>query len=85
MSQLRTLIAAVENDEAVEVETSSEPKLGLHHEVARRFLGSDDVNRILTRERDELADAASHYRELGVVEELGTLEARLRIVARYID
>ncbi len=85
MSQIRTLIAAVENAEAVEVETSSEPKLGLHHDVARRVLDSDDVHRILTREHDELADAVSRYRDLALVDELVELKVRLSIVERYLD
>lgn len=84
MSQIRTLIAAVENAEAVEMETSSEPKLGVNHDVARRVLDSDDVARILTREHDELADAVSRYRDLGLDDEVDELETRLRIVARYL-
>ncbi len=58
MSQLRTLIAAIENAEAVEMRTSIavemrtsiEPKLGVNHDVARRDLGPDDVRSVITRE-----------------------------------
>ncbi len=85
MSQIRTLIAAVENAEAVEVETSSEPKLGLNHDVARRVLDSDDVSSIIIRERDELVGAVARYRELGLEHELVELEVRLSIVERYLD
>ena len=85
MSQIRTLIAALENAEAVEVVTSTEPKLGLDHDVARRVLDPDDVARIIALERDELLDAVARYRELVLVDELADLEARLRIVERYLD
>lgn len=85
MSQIRTLIAAVENAEAVEMGASPEPKLGVNHDVARRVLDSDDVTRILQREHDELADAASRYRSLGLDHEVVELETRLEIVARYLD
>lgn len=85
VSQIRTLIAAVENAEAVEVETSTRPRFGLDHDVPRRVLDTEDVTRIVTLERDELVDSVSRYRELGLVDEAAELETRLRIVERYLD
>lgn len=85
MSQLRTLIAAIENAEAVEMRTSIEPKLGVNHDVARRDLGPDDVRSVITRELDELADAVSRYRDLGLDHEVEELETRVQIVNRYLD
>jgi uncharacterized protein YqeY len=84
ISTLRTLVAAVENATAVEVETSAEPKLGLGHDQPRRVLSDDDVAEIILSERDELVDAATRYRELGLVDEVADLERRARIVERYL-
>jgi hypothetical protein len=81
---LRTLIAAMENATAVDVETSTEPKLGLGHDQPRRALNDEDVTGIIRAERDELVDAAIRYRELGLVEEVVDLERRARIVERYL-
>lgn len=84
MSQIRTLIGAIENAEAVDVEHSTEFKLGLGHDVPRRTLDSEDIARIITRERDELLDAISRYRDLGLDDELAELQTRLQIVERYL-
>ena len=84
ISTLRTLIAAVENAAAVDIETTSEPKLGLGHDQPRRALSDDDVAGIITAERDELVDAAIRYQDLGLVDEVADLESRARIVERYL-
>jgi uncharacterized protein YqeY len=84
ISTLRTLVAAVENATAVEVETSVEPKLGLGHDQPRRAVSDEDVAEIILSERDELVDAATRYRDLGLVEEVVDLERRARIVERYL-
>ena len=84
ISTLRTLVAAVENATAVEVETSVEPKLGLRHDQPRRVLSDEDVAEIILSERDELVDAAIRSRDLGLVEETADLERRAGIVERYL-
>lgn len=85
MSTIRTLIAAIENAEAVDVETTTQPKPGLDNDVPRRVLQSEDVARVVAAEHHELADAVARYRELGLTEETAELETRLRIVERYLD
>jgi len=84
MSTLRTLIAAVENATAIDVEASSEPKLGLSHDQPRRVLSENDVAAIILHERDDLVAAATRYRDLGLVDEMADLERRARIVERYL-
>ena len=84
ISTLRTIIAAVENAAAVDVETSAEPKLGLGHDQPRRELSDEDVAGVLLSEHNELVDAATRYRDLGLVEETADLERRARIVERYL-
>lgn len=84
ISTLRTLIAAVENATAVDIEPTSEPKLGLGHDQPRRALSDEDVAGIIIAERDELVDAATRYRDLGLKDEVADLESRARIVERYL-
>lgn len=83
ISMIRTLIAAVENAEAIESDGSKEHKVGLGHDLPRRTLTDDDIVGILERERGELVDAIAHYRVLGLSAHLQELEERLRIVDRY--
>jgi uncharacterized protein YqeY len=84
ISTLRTLIAAVENATALDVEINTEPKLGLGHDQPRRALSDGDVTRIIRSERDELVEAATRYRELELVDEVVDLERRAGIVERYL-
>lgn len=84
-SMIRTLMAAIDNAEAIEASTTSDPKIGLDHDQPRRDLTTDDVTRIVEGERDELAEAVDHYRQLGLTDQVEELETRLRIVNRYLD
>lgn len=81
---IRTLIAAIENAGAVDAELSADPRIGLNHDVTRRDLTEADLSRIIESERDEVARAARHYRELGVTGEAEDLELRVQIADRYI-
>jgi uncharacterized protein YqeY len=83
VSMIRTLIAAIENAEAVEAADSEEPKIGLGHDQPRRELTDDDIATIVERERTEVVEAITHYRELGLTAHLEELEERLRVVDRY--
>lgn len=82
---IRTLIAAIENAEAVEAQMSVEPRIGLNHDEPRFELSDDDVAAIVARERTEIAEALARYRELGLVTESADLEQRLAIVDRYVE
>ncbi|HEU4895570.1 MAG TPA: hypothetical protein VFT85_07010 [Acidimicrobiia bacterium] len=84
ISTLRTLIAAVENATAVDVEPTAELKVGLGHDQPRRVLSDADMTRIIRSERDELVDAATRYRELGLMEEMEDLQRKARIAERYL-
>lgn len=85
VSMIRTLLAAIENAEAVEMKLTVEPKIGLDHDEPRRELGDDEIAAIVVRERDELATAANAYRELGLTAALADLEERIAVVDRYVD
>lgn len=85
VSMIRTLIAAIENAEAVEAESMAEVNIGLNHDRPRRDLSQADIASIVARERDELTDAVKRYRELGLTTELAELEERMAVVDRYIE
>lgn len=83
VSMIRTLIAAIENAEAIEADGSKEHKVGLGHDQPRRELTDDDIAAIMEKERTEVVDAITHYRDLGLTAHLDELEERLRVVDRY--
>lgn len=85
ISMIRTLIAAIENAEAVAAEPSAEVLIGLNHDRPRRRLTGEQITAIVARERAEVADAVERYRELGLDAELGELQARVAIIDRYTE
>jgi hypothetical protein len=80
---IRTLIAAIENAEAVAAEPSAEALIGLNHDRPRRNLTDEEIRTVVARERAEVADAVERYRELGLDAELGELQDRVAIIDRY--
>jgi len=82
-STIRTLIAAIENAEAVEAEPTVEPKRGLGHDVPRKVLTERDVSVIIDREHSEVSEALAHYRDLGLTDQVAEMERRLAVVERY--
>ncbi|MGB8362284.1 MAG: hypothetical protein WCE80_12880 [Acidimicrobiia bacterium] len=82
-SMIRTLIAAIENAEAVESAPSVEPKRGLGHDVPRKVLTERDISVIIEREHSEVAEALAHYRDLGLTNQVEEMERRLTVVERY--
>ena len=80
---IRTLIAAIENAQAVDAEPTVEPKRGLGHDVPRRVLTEDDVAGIIEREHSEVTEALAHYRDLGLTDQMAEMETRLSVIERY--
>lgn len=76
VSLLRTLIAAIDNAEAVDPDGSDGAT-----EVPRRRLGASDVAGIIAAERDELRAAAEAFERRGNAEE----GRRLRSLAERTD
>lgn len=83
----RTLLAAVDNAEAVDASqtwNSSEPDFG-ETEVARRVLDAEAVTVLLQHEIDERLAAADQYRENGMPELAARLDADCLLIAAYLD
>ena len=84
VSMIRTLIGAIENAEAVEVESSSDPMIGLNHDQPRKTLTDEDIVHILSLERSEAAAAADGYKEMGLADVAEEMDHRVRIIDRYL-
>ena len=79
-SLIRTLIAAIENAEAVDPTTSDEAS-----EVPRRQLDDVDILGIVTNERLDLEQAADHYERIGHPAEAKRLRSLTAVVDNYAD
>jgi len=77
-SLIRSLIAAVENAEAIEPQPGD-----IATEAPRRRLTDADLLAIVTRERSELLAAAAEYERGGRAEEAARLRAHADVVERY--
>ncbi len=78
VSLIRTLIAAIDNAEAVDVDDFE----GLS-EVARRHLSDADISKIVVNEGNELRHAADEYERRGNSEEARRLRALSEVADRY--
>jgi uncharacterized protein YqeY len=79
-SLIRTLIAAIENAEAVDPSTTDGSS-----EVPRRELDDNDLLGILAGERHDLEQAADHYNRIGNPAEAERLRSLTTIVDGYAE
>jgi len=84
VDQLRVLLAAIGNAEAVELDASHPKEVEGWGEVPRRRLTPDDLAGILRREAAELRGAAAEYEQNGRPGEGARLRSRAALVDRYL-
>ena len=88
VSTIRSLISAIDNAGAVPVAGQGydyDPKIGLGHDIDRLHLTTDDVERIIAAERDELVMARDEYRGLGKADLAAEFDRRVEISASYLS
>lgn len=84
VSVARTLLAAVANAEAVELDASHPKEVQGWAEAPRRRLAGEDLTAILAREAAELRAAADDLERRGAGAEPERLRARARLVEEYL-
>ena len=82
---LRSLLAAIDNAEAVEVAAAPIPTLGRSNDVPRKLLTEEDVRQILHEEAGARRAAMADYQRLGHKEAAAALHAEIALIARYTD
>lgn len=78
---IRTLIAVIDNAEAVDVPSSL--AAGVSGEVPRRRLPDNEIVRIVLREGAELRAAAEDYEKRGRSDEAARLRSLSQVADRY--
>jgi uncharacterized protein YqeY len=84
MATLRTMLAALDNAEAVTLDASFQPVVGLNNDVPRKVLREEDFLQVLRMEANGRRSAIATYEALGRVEEAARLRAELAVFARYL-
>jgi uncharacterized protein YqeY len=84
VATLRTMISALDNATAVQVDTSYVPMEGMTPDVPRREVSKDEQLSILAEEAEGRRKAYQQYQELGKTEEAERLRAELAVFADYL-
>jgi len=84
VDQLRILLAAISNAEAVELDAAHPKEVEGWAEVPRRHLTAADLAGILRRETEDLRSAADDYERRERPDEAARLRARARLVDGYL-
>ena len=85
VAALRTVLAAIDNAEAVAVDTLLVPLVGRSNDVPRKVLTEKDIEAILQREVTELCAAVAQYQQIGKVAEAHQLQAGLEVLIRLFN
>jgi uncharacterized protein YqeY len=82
---IRTLMAAIANAEAVELDPSQPKEVQGWAEAPRRRLTGEDLSGIMGREAADLRAAAVEYEQHGQAQEAGRLRRSAGFVDRYLE
>lgn len=84
---LRSVLAAIDNAEAVPVEptsSSAAPVIGKSNDVPRKVLSQEDIQQIVQHEVTERQQASQTYAQLGQTAEAERLHRAALLLAAYI-
>jgi len=84
VSILRTVLAAIDNAEAVELPTNFVPVMGQSNDVPRKVLTETQMRDILHNEIAALQSAIAEYERLGKTQEATTLCEQLDALRQYL-
>lgn len=83
VSTLRSLMAAIDNAEAVPITAAPTAAVGHSRDVPRKVLSDTDIQAILVREAYECRKALGDYERLGQAEAADALRVALALIEGY--
>ena len=83
VTALRTLLAALDNAEAVPLDEAAQPSIGQTNDVPRRTLNEGEMRAVLQREAAERRKTIEQYERLGRSSEADRLRTELDVIAAY--
>lgn len=84
VSILRTVLAAIDNAEAVELPPNFVPVMGQSNDVPRKVLTETQMRDIVRNEIRALQSASAEYEQLGKTEEAATLRNQVAALSEYL-
>lgn len=81
---LRSLLAEIDNAEAVELSQPVEPSIGKTNDVARKVLTAVDIRAILQHEIEERQTAIAEYEQYGQHAAAEQLRAEVALIEQYL-
>ena len=85
VTAIRTMLAAIDNAEAVDPRDLSTPVYGRTNDVPRKRLTEQDIQDIVQLEAIARRSAIVKYEQLGSHEAADQLRAELDVINRYLD
>ena len=86
VSLLRTLMATLDNAEAVAVDHATLPKVPTtdRYEAARKELTADEVQQLLEQELADRQRTQEEFEALGLADEVERLQIEIDLIAAYL-
>ena len=85
VATLRTTLAEIDHAEAVEVDASFVPLVGVTNDVPRQVLTEAEMLAIVQREADEIQAALAEYEAAGNVEKTAELHTAWELLMGYLE
>lgn len=85
VTAIRTMLAAIDNAEAVDPRGLSTPVYGRTNDVPRKLLTAQDIQDIVQHEAVARQSAIVKYQQLGSHDAASQLRAELDVINRYLD
>ena len=85
VTALRILLAAIDNAEAVQTDTSFVPVAGRTNDVPRKLLTEAHIQQILQAEVAKQREAVAECERLGQNDAAEQIRAELAVMSKYLD
>ena len=85
VTALRILLAAIDNAEAVQTDTSFVPVAGRTNDVPRKLLTEAHIQQILQAEAAKQREALAECERLGQNDAAEQIRAELAVMSKYLD
>lgn len=84
VSTLRSILSEIDNAEAVPMDASIKPTVGLSKDVPRKILSEEQVHDILENQFNEIQASLVEYQRIEKHTEAAQLQAELDVLASYL-
>jgi uncharacterized protein len=84
VSTLRSILSEIDNAEAVPLDASIKPTVGLSNDVPRKILSEEQMKNILKYQYAEIETSLTEYRRLEKHDEATQLQMELDVLAPYL-